>query len=105
MSLSLGDWGPGRPPPWGCSQTCNLIPTDFLSLRIPQDGHQRAQWPGLAALSMHGGLDGQWWGVLCRQVASGLHHVSQMASADPEAPSWPQVEPPLVLTPSQGPMG
>lgn len=42
-------------------------------------------------LLMHWGLDGQWWGSFVRQVASGLHHVSQMVSANPEAPSGPQI--------------
>lgn len=80
MSPSLGECGPGRPAPRVCLQICNPVLVDLLSLRVPQGSRQRAQRPGLAALLMHWGLDGQSWGVLCRQVATGVGHVCQLAS-------------------------
>lgn len=58
MSLSLDECGAGILPPSVRSQTCSLILIDLLSLRIPQDGHQRAQWPRLEHFSCTGALMG-----------------------------------------------
>lgn len=44
---------------------------------------------------MYWGLDGQLWGVLCGQVASGAG----------TSPTWPQMGPAPVPTPSQVPVG